>query len=266
MQYNDVDILNYVEGKLSNEERDKFDAILENNAELLQRVQLMQASFLPFNQAITDTQEKAPTSLYDFVDESSKKIEQEQQKHQEKIPFFQYFKVAGFAAIIFLAGYFSKSLTINQEPYQQLLSKHKVSTKLVESMITYQALYDRNTVQNATQDLEEAKRVVTSFNKNNNKQLSTPDLIEFGYVFKRVQRLAFEGKPILQFVYLDTAGEPIAICVTPINTNNKTLSQMATQYANMNTILWVDSDNAFMLISKEPQSKLSQIAKALQTS
>jgi len=94
--------------------------------------------------------------------------------------------------------------------------------------------------------------------------LSVPDLTEYGYTFRRVQQLSYEKKPILQFVYLDEVGEPVAVCVTPANTENvKETLQMAANFGAMNTVFWGNQGGAYMLISKESQKKLAEMAKSL---
>lgn len=268
MPYSEVDILNYIENRLTEQERIAFENSMDSDGELKELVEAMQASFLPYDEAITHSEcnEKAPESLYNYLDDVSRAIYESgnaERSGRKKVSFFSLAKVAGFAVALFAAGYLSSSIIETKQPYQELLSSFDVSSDLVESMITYQALYDRNTVENASQSAADTQRVLAEFNNANTLTLSVPDLSQFGYQFRRAQQLAFNGKPIMQFVYIDASGEPVAVCVTPANTSEKALTQMATKYADMNTVLWGHAGSAYMLISKEPKERVDQMAKNL---
>jgi anti-sigma factor RsiW len=54
---------------------------------------------------------------------------------------------------------------------------------------------------------------VADIRRVDNLALQIPDLRSQGLTFKRVQRLRFHDKPLVQIVYLPEKGKPVALCV-----------------------------------------------------
>lgn len=269
MIYNEVEILRYVENDLTQKQRITFEQKMTQDEELRDLVQNMKASVLPYEAVMTEQeQDKMPHSLYKFLGDISRVVNEDRDvndKYQKKAFFGKLALVASFAAVLFFAGFMSSSVfNASNSEQQNLLSDYDVPAKLFESMATYQELYSRKTVEAANQSINDTNALLSEFNKDNQLALSVPNLSEYGYKFRRVQQLNYDGKPILQFVYLDDAGEPVAVCVTPANTGNvKQTLQMTSSFGAMNTVFWGHEGGAYMLISKEPQKKLETMAENL---
>ena len=75
--------------------------------------------------------------------------------------------------------------------------------------------------------------------------------------------MAYKDKPILQFIFLGSDGEPVAVCVTPAKTVNQEIEIMSLAFAGLNTVSWGRFGSVFMLISKEPQHKLEKMTESL---
>ncbi len=262
MVYNEVEVLKYVENSLTPKQRINFEQKMEQDTELKKLVQAMKASVLPYEAALSELEPegaKAPESLYDFLDDVSRAVNEEAEiKRSLKLPISI---VAALAVVVFVAGFMTSTFIKPHTDQSMMLASYDVPVELFESMVIYQALYSRKTVEAAYQTMEDAKALVDTFSHENGIVLSVPDLSKHGYTFRRVQELAYGGNPILQFVYLAENGEPVAVCITPANTSSVAqLKTMPSQFANMNTVLWGRSGGAYMLISKEPQDKLNQMA------
>ena len=77
-----------------------------------------------------------------------------------------------------------------EEEYSSF-ANYDVPSELFESMIIYQALYSRKTVEEASRLPSDTQRLVKEFNVENNTEMRVPDLSSQGYEFRRVQQLAF---------------------------------------------------------------------------
>ncbi|WP_369063478.1 anti-sigma factor family protein [Burkholderia gladioli] len=77
----------------------------------------------------------------------------------------------------------------------------------------YQQLYTRDTVANLTPDPAVSAKIVGEIRSDDGIRLRVPDLSMAGMRFKAVDRLRYDGKPLVQIVYLPEHGVPVALCV-----------------------------------------------------
>jgi len=275
MSFNEVEILDYVENRLTEKRRIEFEQKLNDSEELRSLVKQMKASVLPYDAAFSEQfNEDPPESLYQFLDDMTRAGE------SEKAPSSPGLMHRGlglaFAACLccafFAFGLLSHELfKTDSSRTEEVFSHYGVPSKLFESMVIYQTLYTRKTIETTNQKAVDTQKVLDGFNLKYDLATVTPDLSSAGYEFRRVQELSYEGLPILQFVYLAQTGEPIAICVTLGNNNDSTSYEkqhIATKFAGMNTLVWQHSNSVYMLISNESPSKLNaltEIVRARQT-
>jgi anti-sigma factor RsiW len=275
MTFNEIEILEYVENKLTEKRRIAFEQEIQNNPELKKLVKAMKASVLPYAAALSEQEnDEMPQSITDFFDDVSRVVSDDDSGVDKKrsAPKVRRFRsvalAASFAMIFYLMGIISTMLFQPQQTnVQSSFVNYDVPAELFESMAIYQALYSRKTVEAAHQTMQDANSLVSEFNSQNEVETEIPDLSFQGYQFRRVQQLAFEGKPILQFVYLGKDGEPVAVCVTPakFKGGKKSENYMATQFAGMNTVVWSHADSAYMLISKESKNMLNTLADSIRS-
>ncbi|CAM2157032.1 Transmembrane transcriptional regulator (Anti-sigma factor RsiW) [Pararobbsia alpina] len=83
----------------------------------------------------------------------------------------------------------------------------------VAAAASYQQLYSRETVERIQPDMPVTAATVNDIQHIDDVALQIPDLSSQGLAFKRIQRLRFHGKPLVQIVYLPAKGAPIALCV-----------------------------------------------------
>ena len=267
MNFDENDTLRYLENRLSGKEKIQFEKELLKDTELRELLDVMQLSQLPYESAFT-SQEKgndtAPKDLYDFLDQThSLEVNQERNLQQSNDnvshPKFGLFKIAGFALTLFVAGFLSHSF-IGSYNHHKLLSMYGHEPEIFESIAIYQSLYARDTIEKVNQSNLTAQALLTSFNAKNDVDIKLPDLSSYGFEFRRVQQLIFEGQPLLQFVYLGEEGEPVAICVVParkIEASQKNL--FATEFSGMNVIQANGHDSTYIIVSKEPLAVLKKL-------
>jgi anti-sigma factor RsiW len=261
MKIDDVEILRYVDNKLSKERRDKFECLLADSVDLQQRVKEMKASQLPY-QAAFDTVDipPMPRSIEDKFNQLESLIDDHSPVTKNKYPWLM---VAGLCFSFFIAGVFFKG-AINQWGLDGIASPQFSATPLANAMIQYQALYTRKTVEPVNQTKEDALKVLSRFNERVGAQFSIPDMQSSGYQFRRAQELSYEGQMILQLVYLPDNGDPIALCLTEsgqvLPERNKAIFY---QYANMNTLLWEERGATFMLMGTLSEKKVRSLLSVI---
>jgi len=273
MSFDEVEILEYVENTLTEKRRIEFEQKMQHSVELRALVKAMKASVLPYSAALSEQyNEDAPESIYDFLDDMKRLVETDNTKPNtnQGVQQFRGFAIAaGLCAFFFTLGLVSHNvLKPIFHPSDEVFSNYNVPSKLFESMVIYQALYSRKTVEAATQTSTDTNKLLQEFNEKHNLAATVPDLSSKGYEFRRVQELSYKDKPILQFVYLAEQGEPVAICVTPMEkrTSDSAKKQhIVTEYADMNTLVWEHANSAYMLISKEPQKELNALAEIVRS-
>jgi anti-sigma factor RsiW len=86
-----------------------------------------------------------------------------------------------------------------------------------------------------------------------------PDLSAAGLTFKRVQRLRYDDKPLVQIVYLPQQGGPIALCVMKEAKPDAALAEH--RIDSMNVVTWRHADLSYALIGKPEGTDLSALAK-----
>lgn len=77
----------------------------------------------------------------------------------------------------------------------------------------YQELYSRETVARIEPDMPVTAATVSDIRHDDDIDVSIPDLSKQGLAFKRIQRLRWHDKPLVQIVYLPEHGAPVALCV-----------------------------------------------------
>ena len=83
----------------------------------------------------------------------------------------------------------------------------------VAAAASYQQLYSRDTLANVEADPALVAKTTAQIRDDDGLAVRIPDLSAYGLTFKRVQRLRFNDKPLVQIVYLPERGAPVALCV-----------------------------------------------------
>jgi len=131
----------------------------------------------------------------------------------------------------------------------------------IEAVADYQQLYSRATLANVTEDPALSARVINDLRANDGIAVVVPDLRSAALTFKRVQRLSFHGRPVVQMVYLPEHGEPIALCVTPDARPDET--PRAQQLGEMSSVAWRRNNLGFVVLSKGPARALLDLGRRI---
>lgn len=125
----------------------------------------------------------------------------------------------------------------------------------------YQALYTRATLAAITEDRARQQPEVADVAEKLGLPVAFDALQIPGLAFKRAQLLAFEGRPIAQFAYLDAQGHPVAFCVTATGKGDSAME--AETFGALHALSWSKNGFGFIVIGAIEAEALKDAAKLL---
>lgn len=125
---------------------------------------------------------------------------------------------------------------------------------------SYQALYTNDTLKNVALSNEdqkaELKLAAASIGKNITiEKLKNSTELEY----KRAQVLGYEGMPLIQIAFLDTKGEPIALCIIRSGDQDKLGVEMEAM-EGMSSARWSKEGYEYLLIGGKDDALIYKIA------
>ncbi|WP_233805344.1 anti-sigma factor family protein [Paraburkholderia sp. HP33-1] len=256
MNIDDSLLMSYVDGELSPEQRAEIEAAIAHSDELAARAAALQASVLPYRAAYDrQTVPPVPESLTRRIEELvSVSTPQERGAPRFGRRISMQWAVAAFVAGAIcsgvLTGYFGgvNPLRSGADPW-------------VQSVADYQVLYGRDTVANLREDKASTEQVLADIHQRDGMPVDVPDLHQVGLKFKRVQRLNYHDRPLIQMVYLPERGDPVALCV--IEENERDAPVRSSQVGQMKTVTWRANRLAYVLLAKDPSLDLEAIGSSI---
>jgi len=256
MNVDDTLLMAYVDGELSPEQRAEVEAAISHSDELAARAAALQASVLPYRAAY-DRQSvpPVPESLTRRIEELvSVSAPQERDARRGSRRFSMQWAAAAFVAGAIcsgeLTGYLGgvNPLKPGVDPW-------------VQSVADYQVLYGRDTVSNLREDKASTEQVLADIHQRDGMPVDVPDLRQVGLKFKRVQRLNYHDRPLIQMVYLPERGDPVALCV--IEENESDAPVRSGQVGDMKTVTWRTNRLAYVLLAKAPSLDLQAVGNSI---
>jgi anti-sigma factor RsiW len=292
----DILLMGYVDGALSDHERQEVERAMETSADIAQRVARLQASQLPFKDAfaqqslppVPDTLLKtieamalsqAPSSEASSGSSGSGKpapgANDAMLHHDASLPpsapvrsrfrFAPSWLAVGFAAGVFCFGIVLRfapgALPGTNPPSATMAADNGSASPWVLAATDYQALFARETVENTTPDVQVAAKTVDDIRHVDGLALRVPDLRSAGLTFKGVNRLRFNNKPLVQIVYLPEKGAPVALCVMKDIQPDKAVSQQ--QVNKMNVVTWRQAELTYALIGHPGDVDLTALGRQI---
>jgi len=231
MNVDDTLLMAYVDGELSPEQRAEVEAAISHSDELAARAAALQASVLPYRAAY-DRQSvpPVPESLTRRIEELvSVSAPQERDARRGSRRFSMQWAAAAFVAGAICSGVLTGYLG-GVNPLKPGVDPW------VQSVADYQVLYGRDTVANIREDKATTEQVLADIHQRDGMPVDVPDLRQVGLKFKRVQRLNYHDRPLIQMVYLPERGDPVALCV--IEENEGDAPVRASRVGEMKTVTW----------------------------
>jgi len=261
MAIDDRMLLAYVDGELPPDQRDRVESALAHSAELADQVAALRASCLPYRmafdqQALPPLPEHLPQRLATWVSLSqagpapaASAPAATRWQHSRR----EWLGLGGAMAASFAAGLWWPQLTRR--------AADAADAGWVEAIVSYQALYARDTVNELKEDPAQTRRVLREFSARTAAAVSVPDLSAEGLEFKRAQLLAFGSAPLLQMVYLPASGKPAALCVLPLAGGDAAVAARA--MASLHVASWQERGLGFALVADRGMAATARLARDL---
>ena len=271
----DAVLLAYAQGTLSPAQLTALEQMEQSDPQIAQTLRALRASRLPIGAAFAaQVPDPIPPSLQASINDMIAAASNNQSKDNRNAPAATKLSIAdpsrrswigswamtgGAMVATFAVG------TLIPTPWRQSNSTDTSAKALnkpwVSAIAQYQALYVRETIDQPTQELSQSQKVLTDTNASYPLAIFIPDLSSAGYRFKRVQRLGYANKPLLQMVYLGNSGIPAALCVLPVNETDQTVTTQ--QIEGLSVATWQQGGLAYVLVSDMPREQTLVIANAL---
>jgi anti-sigma factor RsiW len=293
MKIDDILLLAYVDGELAPGERLEVEKAINASADIAERVALLEASKLPYRRAYA--QQKLPpvpdslkqkiaalTQAYSLPPDGATRVTSDagtapgvndpvgadaQSPMLRSAPVRSRMRVAlPWLAVAFVAGAFSCGIVLRLAP--AAISGSSVvqvadsgASPWVRAAASYQQLYSRDTVALDSPSPDVSARIVSNIRHEDGLEVRVPDLHSLGLKFMRVQRLRFNGKPLVQIVYLPQEGPPVALCVMKEAKPDAAISQHRVD--RMDVVTWRQDELGYALIAEPGVVKLNEIGKQI---
>jgi len=297
MNLDDIQLMAYVDGTLPQHDHDAVEREASVSPDVANRVAMLRASQLPYGEAFAQQKlPPVPAGLTARIEEMARVAKVPAARpdiganlgrdasandvltpHPPGSPvsstIWSRLRVApAWLSVAFLAGAFVCGLVLRQGsvagPATSLVASVASLRAGVSPWVTaaasYQQLYSRETLADVDADPDLSTKTTAQIRQDDGLALRIPDLRAVGLTFKRVQRLRFNNKPLVQIVYLPEKGAPIALCVMKEAKPDAAVSSQ--QVASMTVVTWRQSELGYALIGQPDGVDLTALGKQISTS
>jgi len=285
----DALLMAYVDGELSPQQCEEIEQLMNASPDLAERVALLMASVLPYPEAFArQPVPPVPESLVRNVDQmvalhvgacaTTPQNSDRPALVQKPLKTFQQESLLsrlfgrpkiGWLAVAFATGCVCYGLVLQPGVFSDglnddsLISGNAVGqiqpSAWVKQAASYQQLYSRDTMSYVTPDPEGVGKTINDIRHVDGLALRVPDLSSAGLTFKRVQRLRFNNKALIQLVYLPQRGDPVALCVMKEPMPDQSVAQL--DVSGMNVVVWRQSELGYALIGSPEGVDMNAVAR-----
>ncbi|CAB3775774.1 hypothetical protein LMG28614_00082 [Paraburkholderia ultramafica] len=267
MKPDDSQLIAYADGELSASEAASVKEALAESPDLRESVELLRASRLPYREAFA-TQKLPP-----LPDELRRRIEAMASTASQRADHLaaqpaprshrRWWLAAAFVAGAFCAGLVQQlgAGWLGAFGNRAALVAAGNTRPWISVAADYQQMYTRETVANVSPDPVVSADTVDAIRKVDGIRLRVPDLRPAGLSFKSVERLRYNGKPLIQIVYLPDHGTPVALCVMKDSRPDQPIAQR--QMNGMTVVSWRQNELSYALIGKPDSGDLRTIARQI---
>ncbi|MET3824208.1 MULTISPECIES: anti-sigma factor [Burkholderia] len=282
MKMDDILLMAYVDGELTSHEREEVDRAIDTSADIARRVALFEASVLPYQYAFQRQEwPPLPQSLVSKVAEiaraytgpsapsavgGARRADAPASRPDARAPSSAPVRsrvrtMVPWLAVAFVAGAFCCGVVLHFAPQDALTTARTQMSPWIMAAVNYQRLYTRDTVAFDSSNLAAAAHMVENIRRDDGLRIRIPDLRSVGLTFKRIQRLNFNHKPLVQIVYLPEKGLPVALCVMKDERPDTALARQ--QVGSMEVVTWRRARMTYALIAAPGDTDLGAIGKRI---
>jgi anti-sigma factor RsiW len=287
MIIDDILLMAYVDGELPLRERQEVEKAIDASADLAERAALLKASKLPYqvayaHQKLPPVPEKlaqmvaemarahslpADVAATTAVADGANHAKLRDDTHARlSVPVRSRVRVAApWLAVAFIAGVLCCGVVLRVapglNPFAAPLAARDRASHWVVAAASHQQLYSRDTIALDWPDPEVSAQTLRDIRHQDGLELRVPDLRAAGLTFKRVQRLRFDNKPLVQIVYLPEKGAPVALCVTKDDKPDQPIAQQ--RIDKMDVVTWRQANLSYALIAASGGADLGTLGKQI---
>jgi anti-sigma factor RsiW len=267
MTSDDIELLAYVDGALSTQERESVERKLAASPDAALRVARLEASRLPYAQAFAHQRlPPVPPSLTRMVDGIAQAAHLDAHDAESGGSALRAARkprrhavASGWLAAAFFAGALVCALSLHVVYDDARSASQTAAAPWVDAAAHYQQLYSRETLATIEADRAASKKIVSAIHQDDDISLAIPDLSQYGLTFKRIQRLRFEGRALVQIVYLPERGNPVALCI--MRETQPDAAPSRRDIASMDVVTWRRGELGYALIGAPGSAKLDTLAR-----
>ncbi|MGY2374413.1 anti-sigma factor family protein [Pseudomonas sp. SDO524_S393] len=280
MVADDALLMAYVDGDLSPQQNQELERLIDASPDLAQRVSRLMASCLPYEEAFArQNVPPVPESLKLSIAALAAQHTAAQAPKTASAPttgrtdsvfgrLFAFLQPKfAWPALTFVAGAACYALVLQVGAFSGVLKPGfdaaapavAQASPWVQQAAAYQHLYTRETVAYGAQPSDAVIKTLADIRNIDGLALRVPDLSAAGLTFKRVQRLRFNNKALIQLVYLPANGAPVALCVMKEPKPDQSITQQSV--AQMNVVTWRQSELGYALIGEPEGVDLNAVAR-----
>ncbi|WP_057465147.1 hypothetical protein [Pseudovibrio sp. POLY-S9] len=132
-----------------------------------------------------------------------------------------------------------------------------------QEVASYQALYVKETIASLNRSEDELKQELAEASTAVGQQLNLSDLNDLeGLKLLRTQVLGHEGAPLIQIVFADPNGAPVAFCILKDTDAAGTIMQ-STNLKGMASADWTGNGYRYIIIGGQNQSRIDTVAEQI---
>lgn len=265
MTVDDVMLMEYVDGTADPDVSARVERAAAQSSDVAERLAAMKASAFPFGELFErQVLPAVPEQLTACVAKMTATQTTQATPRRMSTPWLAVAFVAGVLSTGLAFKAFSLIGDDSQSAVSQLaalVSPSEAMPGWARAVVDYQDLYSRDTVAGLTENHEATVRLVDDVQQMDGMRVRVPDLRNAGLTFKRVQRLNYKGRPIVQMVYLADRGAPVALCA--ITDAGPDASLHARNIGDMKAITWRKGNIGYVLVSKDAPIDLPQVGERI---
>jgi anti-sigma factor RsiW len=285
MNIDDIQLMAYVDGELSPQECQRIENENATSSRAAERIALFRASRLPYRRAFAQQKlPPIPDGLMNEIEQMARAHATQPadtigdganaNHHGQSPPPAQMCSRLQFApawlAVAFAGGALCCVALLQFAPgilsglhflRATLASIAPRASPWVQAAASYQRLYARETFEQIPVDESTSAKTVETIRREDGLALRVPDLHEAGLIFKRVQRLRFHDRPLIQIVYLPNKGAPVALCVIKGAKPDQDVTSLRVD--DLNIVTWRRAGLGYALIGNNENIDLAALGKRI---
>lgn len=142
-------------------------------------------------------------------------------------------------------------------------STEEAESPWITAVTQYQEMYVRDTLVQVHDNAALSARTLADIQTQDRMPIVIPDLQSANLEFKRVQRLRYGDKPVVQMVYMPASGDPIALCAAPDIRPDKAMQQRMDE--NLSVVTWRSGNISYMLVGRSTPATLRDISERIRS-